>query len=280
MKVAVTGATGFVGQHVVAELERRCVSAVLACRPSITRNTSVATHLVAAVDLREPPGDCFDRMGRPDILIHLAWGGLPNFNSLHHFEDELPVQYCFLKGLIQAGLPNLLVTGTCLEYGLQSGPLREDCDAKPTTPYGLAKDTLRRQLQCLQRAKHFNLIWARLFYMFGEGQAESSLLPQLRRAVERGDRTFNMSRGEQLRDYLPVADLAQHLVSLALSPQDHGIINICSGTPISVRTLVETRIAEISWKIELNLGYYPYPSYEPMAFWGDRSKLDSCLVVQ
>ena len=41
-----------------------------------------------------------------------------------------------------------------------------------------------------------------------------------------------------------------------------------SGEPISVRSLVERRLAEREGDVQLNLGYYPYPDYEPMAFWG------------
>jgi len=57
--------------------------------------------------------------------------------------------------------------------------------------------------------------------------------------------------------------------------RDIGIINICSGEPVSIRKLVERWLHENNWKIELNLGHYPYPDYEPMAFWGDSSRIDS-----
>lgn len=280
MRIAVTGATGFIGKHVVAELDRHSVSAVLGCRTASQRADAFPGHTVVPINLKSPPADVFDLMGKPEVLIHLAWGGLPNFKSLHHFEEELPAQYRFLKAMVESGLPSLVVTGTCFEYGMQSGPLKEDAQARPTTPYGFAKDALRRQLEYLQHVTSFHLTWVRLFYVFGDGQAESSLLPQLRQAVERGDRTFNMSQGEQLRDYLPVTDLARNLVSLGLNPQDRGIVNVCSGTPISVRRLVESWIAENSWNIELHLGSHSYPSWEPMAFWGDRGKLDRCLHTQ
>jgi dTDP-6-deoxy-L-talose 4-dehydrogenase (NAD+) len=277
LRIAVTGATGFIGKHVVAELERHSVSAVLGCRMASQPADAFRGHTVVPIDLTSPPADVFDLMGKPEVLIHLAWGGLPNFKSLHHFEEELPAQYRFLKAMVEAGLPNLVVTGTCFEYGMQSGPLREDAEPRPATPYGFAKDALRRQLEYLRHVTPFHLTWVRLFYIFGDGQAGSSLLPQLRQAAERGDRTFKMSQGEQLRDYLPVTDLARNLVSLGLNPQDRGIVNVCSGTPISVRRLVETWIAENSWNIELHLGSYSYPSWEPLAFWGDRGKLDRCL---
>ena len=82
-----------------------------------------------------------------------------------------------------------------------------------------------------------------------------------------------MSGGEQLRDYLPVAEVARHLVSLRLMDRAAGIVNVCSGTPISVRSLVGGWIEENGWSIRLNLGRYPYPDHEPMAFWGDATKL-------
>jgi dTDP-6-deoxy-L-talose 4-dehydrogenase (NAD+) len=278
MKIAVTGATGFVGRHVVAELERHSISPVMVCLPSMELPPTFARHTVVPFDLKDAPANAFDLMGQPDVLIHLAWGGLPNYKSVHHFEEELPAQYRFLKSLVESGLKNLPVTGTCFEYGMQSGPLHEQSEARPNNPYGFAKDTLRRQREYLQQATPFNLTWARLFYLYGEGQAENSLLPQLKRAVD--DLEFKMSGGEQLRDYLLIAEVAKYLISLAMTGRDNGVVNVCSGKPISVRKLVEGWINENRWSIDLDLGHYPYPEYEPMAFWGDRDKLTRCLESQ
>ncbi|MCX6590497.1 MAG: NAD(P)-dependent oxidoreductase [Acidobacteria bacterium] len=278
MTIAVTGATGFLGRHVVAELERRSISPILICLPSKDLPAAFARHTIVEMDLKAIPAQLSPLLNQTDTLIHLAWGGLPNYQSLHHFEDELPAHYQFLKALIGAGFKNVVVAGTCFEYGMQSGPLSEGMDARPTNPYGFAKDALRRQLEYLQQVQPFKLSWARIFYLYGEGQSENSLLPQLRRAVERGDRLFKMSGGEQLRDYLPVADVVSALVELAANQCDNGVVNICSGKPTSVRKLVEGWIKENDWQMELQLGYYPYPEYEPMAFWGKRDKLDRCLT--
>jgi nucleoside-diphosphate-sugar epimerase len=275
VNVAVTGASGFVGGHVLAALAQRGMSAVAASRdraPGATRS--------AAFDLHEPPDDAFERLGKPDTLIHLAWAGLPNYGSSHHVEHELPAQYRFLERLVEAGVRHVVVAGTCLEYGMQSGALDESRPTQPTTAYGVAKDTLRKQLQALQAQVPFALTWARLFYVYGDGQADTSLLSQLKAAVQRGDAAFNMSGGEQLRDYLPIERAAAALVQLARTGRDNGVVNVCSGTPISVASLVRGWIEANGWSIRLNLGYYPYPDYEPMAFWGDCRKLAACTATQ
>jgi nucleoside-diphosphate-sugar epimerase len=279
MEIAVTGASGFIGRYVLAELARQKVKVVAVTRDANHLSGFGIAGRVVEMDLAAPGADCFDRLGRPDVLIHLAWDGLPNYKSLHHFETELPWQFRFLKTVVEAGLPSLLVTGTCFEYGMQSGALSEDLLTQPANSYGYAKDALRRQLEFLKGVKPFNLTWARLFYMYGEGQPVTSLYPKLREAVLRGDTVFNMSGGEQLRDYLPADVVARQIVQLAIAGDDIGKINICSGIPISVRSLVEKWLRENNWKIELNFGYYPYPDYEPMAFWGDRRRLESQLEL-
>lgn len=277
VSVAVTGAGGFVGRHVVKQLEARAISPTLVLRPGSAVPDGWSRHSVVQMDIRDAPENAYERLGSPEVLVHLAWGGLPNYASAHHLADELPAQRAFLGGLIAAGLGSLTVTGTCFEYGMQSGALNEWTPTDPVTAYGRAKDELRRELERLREARAFNLTWARLFYLHGAGQAAGSLLPQLEAAIASGDTTFDMSGGEQLRDYLPIDEAARYLVALALNGRDNGTVNVCSGHPVSVREVVERVVAEHGSSIELNLGHYPYPEHEPMAFWGDRTRLDSCM---
>lgn len=268
MMIAVTGASGFIGRHVLSALQLQDVEVVAVTRDAARLGGMSNTVRIVEMDIARPSSENFEQMGRPDVLIHLAWDGLPNYKSLHHFETELPRQYHFLKSMVEAGLPSLLVTGTCFEYGMQSGPLAADMLTKPNNPYGYAKDALQKQLTFLKSTTHFNLTWARLFYMYGDGQPRTSLYPKLKEAVSLGDKVFNMSGGEQLRDYLPVEEVAHQIARLAMARRDIGAINVCSGKPISVRRLVEQWLNENDWKIKLNLGHYPYPDYEPIAFWG------------
>jgi dTDP-6-deoxy-L-talose 4-dehydrogenase (NAD+) len=277
VKVAVTGAGGFVGRHVVAALaEANVPELILVYRPGSVPADRPAGRVVE-MDIASPPADAFTELGEPDVLVHLAWDGLPNYASERHLSDELPAQRAFLGGLLEAGLPSLTVTGTCFEYGLQSGALREDAPTAPVTAYGRAKDELRAWLEGQHDRRPFALTWARLFYLYGDGQAAGSLLPLLHAAIDRGEETFDMSGGEQERDYLPVDAAARAIARLAVDGEDHGIVNVCSGRPVKVRDLVESVIRDRGASIELNLGRYPYPDYEPMAFWGDRGKLDRLL---
>lgn len=279
LKVLVTGASGFVGRHVINELISKDI-----CVYAVTRERAKLKDLpdkvkIIELNLNNTDSNIFNNLGRPNILIHLAWSGLPNYNSLHHFDRELNIQYKFLQQMLEQGLKNLVVSGTCFEYGLQSGPLSEDSETKPVTSYGFAKDTLRKQLEFFKAINQFNLIWIRFFYLKGIGQSKSSILSQLEASVEKKSSKFNMSKGEQLRDYMEVKEASRYLVRMALMQNDIGVVNLCSGEPQSIRTIVEKCIKDNKWKIDLNLGYYPYVGYEPMAFWGDSSKMRKILNI-
>jgi len=278
--VLVTGATGFIGRHVVEQLlitEGVRVIATARTEPKKDQAIWLSTteFIPFDIDTASTDTDLYTYFGRPDAVIHLAWPGLPDYKSMKHVEIYWLQQYRFLTNLIANGLDDLTVTGTCLEYGLQNGCLHEDLPTQPTTAYGLGKDTLQKALSLFLANRPVSFKWIRLFYMYGVGQNPKSLLAQLEAAALRGDSVFNMSKGKQLRDYLPVTAVAQHITETALQKQVTGIINCCSGQPVAVRTFAERFMQERNYHLKLNLGYYPYPDYEPLAFWGNNQKLST-----
>lgn len=281
MKVLVTGATGFIGNHVINKLIQTNCEIIAT---SLTKEKAKQLQWFNKVKYLQFDFEKFDNtidyfkyFSEPDLMIHLAWEGLPNYKSTFHVDVNYPRHLAFLTNLIKNGLKDLTVTGTCFEYGLQEGCLSEDMPAYPANPYAIAKDKLRRSLEELQSEFEFNLKWVRLFYMYGEGQSPNSLVSQLEKALSAKEKVFNMSGGEQVRDFLPVETVADHIVSIGLQKNISGIINCASNQPISVKKFVENYLKQTSQSIQLNLGYYPYADYEPMAFWGDDTKLRSVL---
>lgn len=269
--VAVTGACGFVGRHLVDFLRPLSGCRVVAVGRDEARLKSLGVDY-AVLDLTRENPDCFARLGRPDTLIHLAWDGLGNYQDPGHVEVQLMASYRFITALLRQGVSSVTVAGTCYEYGLQSGCLGEEVAAAPTTSYAVAKDSLRRFLELARLREPFQLCWGRLFFLHGPGQNPKALLPQLERAIASGAECFDMSGGEQLRDYLAVQEAAALLAKLALQRGSSGIFNVCSGAPVSVRRLVEERIAARGGRLRLNLGVYPYPAHEPMCYWGDPAR--------
>lgn len=277
-KILVTGANGFIGRHVIRRLGRENVEIIAtSLEPSILPELQSPGLVYKTLDIGDPSVDVVNILGRPDVLIHLAWPGLDNFKDERHYLEYMPASYAFLKKMIQAGVNNINIIGTCLEYGMREGCLKESFLPEPVTSYGRGKDKLRRELEELLESHPFLLKWIRLFYLYGEGQSSRTLLSQLDRAIKNKNSAFKMSGGEQLRDYLPVEDVANYIVRIALQEEITGIINCCSGKPVKIRDFVESYLKRHDYQIKLELGFYPYPDYEPMAFWGDRRRLNLIL---
>ena len=285
MKILVTGATGFIGNHLIEEFLKDRNNEVIATSRAKKKASgygwfSKVKYIPYDLDSKEEL-NLFEYFDKPDRVIHLAWDGLPNYNDLIHIEKNLFNNYKFIKNLVVNGLKDITLTGTCFEYGMINGCLSEDIQTNPSNSYAIAKDSLRKFIEELKKQFDFNYKWIRLFYMYGEGQGEKSLIALLDKAMQNGEKEFNMSGGEQLRDYLHIQEIVSNISKIALQNKiDNQIINCCSGKPISIRKFVENYLNEKSYYMKLNLSYYPYPTYEPMAFWGDNMKLQKVLNEQ
>ncbi len=281
-KVLVTGASGFVGRHLVkALLDQGCQ--VRAVARDVERARSMpwfASVEFIAADVHAPELDIATLTDGIDVLAHLAWPGLPAYQGLFHFEQNLFADYAFIKAAALSGVGQVMITGTCFEYGLQNGALSESTAPRPANPYGLAKHSLRLFLEAFAREQPFVLQWVRLFYLYGEGQNPNSLLASLDLAIDAGDAQFDMSAGDQLRDYLPIERAVRNLALVMQKTDFNGVLNCCSGQPVSVRAMAEQRIAQRGSSIQLNLGHYPYSVHEPLAFWGDARRLQTLLGVE
>ena len=278
MKIAITGATGFIGQHVRNVLAKTDNDVVLVVRHVERVGDKSAREEIVAADLSQARTDWFELFGRPDVVLHLAWGGLPNYMDYYHVDVELPTQLRFLTALINSGLKKLVVTGTCYEYGLSSGALSEDQETNPNTPYGIAKDRLRKELFELRSTQHFDLTWARIFYPYGEGQSERSIYSQLIRAISNNEKEFAIGSGTQMLDFIQVTTVAKALLAFVTEIKGIGLINVGSGDPQTVIEFVERLICRFESNIVPKVGVINDREYESISFWSDNNLLDSLAL--
>ncbi len=95
MRITVSGASGFIGQYVVQNLQAHNLDVIALTRSAASDLPQSIVSKRVVMDIANPPIDPFGAMGEPDTLIHLAWDGLPNYQSSRHVETELPAQLAF-----------------------------------------------------------------------------------------------------------------------------------------------------------------------------------------
>lgn len=281
MKVLVTGATGGLGELVINELLKRNIEVIATSRDAEKAENQEFYNKVVYLphDIHDKAGkNLYEYLQRPDALIHLAWEKLNEYKNPEHTGSILAAHKHFLSNLIENGLKDLTVTGTCYEYGLQDGIMSEENKPQPTLPYPIAKNMLREFLENISAGHSLNFKWLRIFYVFGEVKGRSNLYSSLMKAIENKEPVFNMSGGEQVRDFLSPQQIAEIIVKTALQKKVIGVINCCSGKPVKLKDKILDFLQQHNYHIELNLGYYSYPDYEPMVTWGSTAKLNKIIV--
>lgn len=267
----VTGAGGYIGSHVTKELLDRGHK-VLAIDSHFERVDKRAIKVVTQI---------FDNKNiwnelpiKPDVLIHLAVRDGFNHNSSAHFED-LPKNYFFFKTMIEAGLKQLIIMGTMHEVGYFEGMIRENTPTNPANLYGISKNALR---QCLSTIKTDAVIqWLRGFYVVGDDKFNHSIFAKILAAEEKGLSTFPLNSGKNQYDFLDINELAKQIVLISEQTKITGIINCCSGKPVSLRKQVEWFITKNHLKIKPEYNVFPDRPYDSPIIYGDVSKINQIL---
>ena len=269
MKILVTGGSGFLGKKIIEDLTKKKIKTLVLGRNSIIENNYTS---FIKFDFKKNTIDdsLLYHINSCNKLLHLAWEGLPNYFENIHYTNNLFYQYKFLKDIIiNTKINDLTISGTCLEYGLIEGELETNLDTKPIVPYAIAKDFLRKLLFILKDNYDFNLKWARIFYLYGKNEKKNSLLSQIDQSIKKNEESFNMSKGDQVRDFIEVSEASEFFLKL-LNLDDSGIFNCSSGIPITVKEFVLNYLKKKNYNLKLNLGFYPYNEYEPHKFWGKK----------
>ena len=197
MKVVVTGATGFVGRYTVKHLLLKGYQVV-----SLTTNKSITNELnemlkgseIVTINSLE---DVSKGLIKNNCIIHCAWSDVQNTLATSHYLHAFE-QIKFIEKLSVYKPKKLIITGSCAEFGLTTGPVSINDQTKPNTPYSQAKEFVRFAAdKIINESTQIDFVWARLFYMYGEGQHDRSLYSQLLAAIKNDEVSFNMSKGEQ-----------------------------------------------------------------------------------
>jgi nucleoside-diphosphate-sugar epimerase len=213
------------------------------------------------------------RQAQPEACLHLAWYAEPGAYLHATAENLAALQWSLglLRGLADVGCRQVVMAGTCAEYDTNQGWLREDGPTRPETIYAAAKLSLALLGQQIAAAAAMRFTWARLFYLYGPHEDQRRMVPALLRTLMSGQ-TFAASAGDQVRDYLHVADAAAAL-ALLVARGEAGIYNVASGQPVTVRHLMETAQTAVGAANLVQFGALPPRPWDPPFICGDSRKL-------
>jgi dTDP-6-deoxy-L-talose 4-dehydrogenase (NAD+) len=239
-RVLLTGATGFVGRHVLRALIKRGVQVSVIVRDekhSLLSEHDCIKSIVTSPNLFAESSEWWANVCKDiDTVIHLAWyAEHGKYIQSSKNIDCLIGTMQLAKGAVEAGLRRFIGIGTCLEYDLTGGRLSTETPLRPLTTYAGTKVAAFTALSNWLPQEKVEFAWCRLFYLFGDGEDPRRLVPYLHSKLAAGE-LAELTSGSKIRDFLDVQDAAEMIVNVALSDRQ-GPINICSGIPTTIRQI-------------------------------------------
>lgn len=156
--VIVTGASGFIGRHLVPALLKRKYQVYITCsnQKKLKKFSWHKSVKVISLDINNKKTWNLKKLNSRN-LIHLAWQNLPNYEKKFHLDHNLKSNYNFIKKLLNHKIKNIVVTGTCFEYGKKSGVIYSHYKPSPINNYAKAKNLLRIKLEKITEKKKLTL---------------------------------------------------------------------------------------------------------------------------
>lgn len=273
MRVLVTGAAGYIGRHVVNEL-LDMGHVVIASDFKFDGIDSRAKF--CAEPIFSGNKDIYERLGKPDVCIHLAWRDGFKHNSSAHMGD-LSSHVVFLQNMMAGGLPMLSVMGSMHEIGYWEGAIDENTPCNPQSQYGIAKNALRQSLLLSAKETACKLHWLRAYYITGDDLHSNSIFAKITQAALDGKTEFPFTSGRNKYDFIDVDELAKMIAVASVQNEVNGIINVCTGEPQTLAERVETFIKDHAFNIKLQYGAFPDRPYDSPGEWGDATKIKTIM---
>ena len=243
MTLAITGAGGFIGRHVVNEALRRGHRVVvLTTKPG---NLNFPPQ-VSVLDWSTPSHELTGVLKCQNDLrmIHLAWAGLPDYSPQISYENVLIAQR-LLELAVESDCGRLVGVGSCWEHAVKIDHGDAPWDLDSTHAFTMAKLAIKliMALRLHQRATEF--VWVRPFYVYGPGQRSASLLPSILESIRKKE-PVNLRMPDATHDFVHVRDVAEGLVRMAESSGIQGEFDLGFGRAYRVSDLAAWLIATSS----------------------------------
>lgn len=273
-RVLLTGASGFVGREVAAQLlaAGHEVHALGRRAPTVPGVRHHAVDLLAETpNLRELSAT---------LLIHAAWYAEPGrFWNAPENCDWVAASLRLARAFTKAGGRRMVVAGSCAEYGWDRPVFIEDTlGPRPQSLYGQAKRSLFEVMSAAAPMLGLSLGWGRIFIPYGAQEDSRRLLGTLIAARAQG-RPADFSMGEQVRDFIHVSDVAAALVRV-LESGFEGPVNIGSGVGTSVHAFIEEAATIAGYGHRVRLGARPMRADDPASLVADTTRLTDVVAFR
>jgi GDP-4-dehydro-6-deoxy-D-mannose reductase len=237
----VTGADGFLGHRIVAQLMSEGWMVVRAVR--VVRGPSPSGTLVLGTKTWTDAtlADALDTAA-PDVVFHLAGSAwLEPITAL--YETNLMLAARLLDAAAaRARRPAVVLVGSAAEYGFvpeDRQPVTEDTPCAPLTHHGIAKYA-QTQLGLAWARAGLPVMVARLFNSVGAGMPAWLALGSFAARLRSGEDVLEVGDLDVARDFIDVDEAARLIIALVAGARNFGqVVNICSGTAFQLRPLVE-----------------------------------------
>ena len=270
MKILITGANGYIGSKLVTKL---CDKGVDVVATDIDNDHIDKRAQFIAANIFEKNDNWYSFFGNPDVCLHMAWRDGFVHNSDKHMAD-LSNHFLFMKNMIDNGLPKIASMGSMHEVGYWEGSVNENTPCNPLSQYGIAKNALRNSIELYASQKGCMFQWLRCYYIYGDDTFGNSIFCKIRQAANDRKVTFPFTSGKNKFDFIYIDELTEQLAMCLMQNDVLGIINCCTGKPVSLADQIEWYIKKNNLPISLDYGKYPDRPYDSPCIYGDNTKIE------